>query len=841
MKKLIFLLLLPLLLQGQLFRATDVVIPVQIIQQQTDTSKYAVLVRRKYASAPDKYFYISSRKNGTPKAVAFRYGDIYNTAPTQIPSGFLVYVAPENCGLSNGDVVAYFTNANSDMVFRQFGGQSWIVQKSDSNGDKFVVRGKNFLQSDYVTINNASVNSAACLAAIQNATTGQGGLEFDTTFPTPSGYEYVDGVYQLIGTPPPTGTTTSPTTAYKYPSGGLKRYFVTEGGSVQTFDLMNLQVSEVSGVATLTDANAAIDWWGENPSNYTETKLYVSGDLVYYGGQWYRCYATAIGVIPTNTSFFTPVTIEKKYYLGTGGVGVNTFSVSQMQTGINVNAYRGKEISIQAAYSAIGYNDLKLEQAKHMEIYIPSIDNTYAYSGGTYYEHHPSRTWDKYVHNFNSYTTKANLKIPSSHLITIDTQNEAERTTGTSYQSAGVHSKFATDNAYKYFFVGDNWLTDYSGHPAAYTGGDWNTWWANYKNTQGGLENARAAIRALFDAHVIQPFKNYDYVFLNNELKYYWSNEFKDIIKLCYEDWKVKSNGKLAAWYDTIFPIPVTPNKTNAWNDWNYSGTINNFNPIWVQVNKPGSLEYALGINQIGEYYLSPNIDRTLYKTIVGGLFAEKFNIPQKTISSTWRTVEALTETYSPMKFFDQWNGRTLEGYDKPTASGHLLRNMAAASCFFAKGFHAWDDGFSVSTTATAYYPNSGSGSGNVFLDGAKEGIPAGNPVKTNVPTRNVDSYIDGAWSVYQNADFLAATIQFADVLDGSTWRTGADAFVVGAWQDKKPFVAYRRVGNSYLVFAYTAYSTTVQDVQIRVRDSNNNLVTKTIQLKGDNVTIVKL
>lgn len=681
---------------------------------------------------------------------------------------------------------------------------------------------------------------------------------FDYTFSVAGQVTFVliaaiDGAFSQRSNSVTVGATTS-NDAYAIPSfsSGAPQYYDSERNQFTVF-YMKLQAVKSNNKYIITDL-AADEY--NRPSGYVvkvwrshdggTEKFYYHGVVVKHNNQWYYAKYDNTNQEPGLSGAWQLTNIEKLYWIGTPGSDRSlAYTVSQLKNGIDVTAYRGTEIIVMAGFIADNNNILDWSQQL---VYIPEGPPVETYQGGLYVHYPASKTFVQTNRDlrFNHYLTSANFKKPAGHVIACDLSNALETSGGTSFQNLGIHSRYSTAPNFIYEHLLDGWWQ----HPdlnAPTTGqAAFDAWWASFKNSKGSLTAAVNALRSTFKSQIIDPNAHLSYAFLNNELSYHMARnnpETRAALAACYADWKVHNTGMLVAWndstFDVNFAIPV--NKNAAFADYNMTGTLNDIaaNAQWIKAAPVGSLEYELSISNNGEYFNDPLSDRSTYVAIIQSIFNKKFNPTQKNVITTWRTLESLRERMVLSYQFVTYKGRPVRAVSKAAASPHSLRNMGVVAAFFADGGHPWDDGLTAISEGVSFYPYGGA---SFFLDGNQEEVPftSSESVHTVNPTINLDSFFDGMACVYEHGNLLSGGLLFADLNDGSGWRTGADAFVVGAWVDKKPFAAYRRLGNEYLVVAFNNYSRVTQNIQIRMKDANNADVIKTVRVDADKMTVVK-
>lgn len=164
----------------------------------TKDGSYARLGKQKRGlSGTYRWYYYQSDSLGQLTWLKWRLADYWAadsaTAVSSLPSGFALYDLP--CQNTDGFLWAIWNVTGDTLKVERFNDAFWIVQQLSVTPHEFIVRGKNMVGSQDVTILNAL--DSVCLASLANTETGIGGLEPPLNFATPSGYQsYVasDGV-----------------------------------------------------------------------------------------------------------------------------------------------------------------------------------------------------------------------------------------------------------------------------------------------------------------------------------------------------------------------------------------------------------------------------------------------------------------------------------------------------------------------------------------------------------------------------------------------------------------------------------------------------------------------
>ena len=846
----LLLLFIGFTLNGQLFRSIQPVEPLTIAE--ASGGKFATLVKKRTANST-KYYFVNSDSTGVIPTIAFRYGNIFtDSANVVYPVNYVAYF---NCGIYDGLVVGSWDLVNKPTKIRRFNDAWWVIQEVNGTPsvDAFQPRGSNFLSRGDHTVTYPTILDSRCLSKLASGTTNFDGLEFPSNFTTPSGYVFdadADIYLKEGSTIPPDDTTQviANNTPYVFPTGGSEGYFNPSTGQYEAnTKLMQLQLTENNGTYTLKDLSTYFNRNIAGSDNFT-AKAYKVGQLVEHNGQVYICKAWAGGnntPEPPNATYWDAKTLVKRYFISFNQTSTEGYSAAQMQAGINVDGWQGKEIRVFMGYFP-DTGELSYLTGTSQQVYIPGVQSTETISGGTYYNRHPQQvisTTDR-VPRWNEYIT-SDFNVPAENFVVIDAKNQAEITSKTTYGSKGVYSRVSETAGKKYLFVGDDWLTDI-GHPCAYNCTGWQAWWDGYKAVRGGLSGATTAIKAQFKQRVTDRANNegYSYIMLNNELWSQWNSEFENVIKQCYDAHNATSTAVLSAWTDKLVTTEFDLDKTRAYQDYIDTRTYDQFaadNTRFFSLTPTSSHKYSLDVNQIGFYFTDRNPNNQA-KTIAQALMSKKYNLPQKVIPTIWNVTETLIQ---PLFYYQEiYQDRPILSRTKDFVSPHLLRNYAAISCFFGDGVHMWHNGYTIGNIGEHYFETSVyvNGEGRLQYMDAQGGYKVVSPLSPNnaVPwskETTIDWLINGVWAVYKNPQFNTVKAEVAEVsLDnGNTWRTGADAFVIGAAVDKAPFAAFKQIGNEYLVFAIDFNGTTGQFIKVRM-----NGVVKDVYLRADNVSIVK-
>lgn len=543
-----------------------------------------------------------------------------------------------------------------------------------------------------------------------------------------------------------------------------------------------------------------------------------------------------------NAAQWERVTVTKQYTIGFARTDRPStyFTAAQMQSGINVNAWHGREIVVLAAYIIDQY-PFFIGTYKHQQIYIPNPAGhqaTQQLHGGTYYHQPIGKSYGQTYNTVRFFEYLTMPKKPADHIVGIQTMAKAERLSGDQYAKSGVLSKYASKGEDSSIFRGEDWL--YSiGHPLSYhhTQAEWTAWW-NSKVTGAGRSQSVffPEVLAAFNAHFtnsVNPRNNvqiklHKYVLYNNESWRYWNEDFKSMVRQCIEFYNANAPAsKFSAW--TACAIKASRNYSNwqnAYTDYMQPNLAAlQANKSYFELAATNSYEWACKIQHIGQYINSP-YDGTMYLLIAEAMMISKFlDSSYSPVATTFRLVEALTSSMQLSQQFWRHKGVTYISFEKPIVSPHVAHATGSLAATYAKGLDGWDDGISYEDDADATYPP--------LLYRLADGqylTMNGDPAHNINPVNNCDSFAEGAAMVYESAEFLSVPQQLADVFHDGRWRTGAEVFPIGAMITGTPCVTYRKLNNRILISAYDAYTKTIRDIQVRIENQ-----IYTVRLFGDN------
>jgi hypothetical protein len=612
--------------------------------------------------------------------------------------------------------------------------------------------------------------------------------------------------------------------------------------------LMQLQVFEANNSIFFKDLAADFNFNGDRA--YQPEVAYFQGQYpqyVFHNGRYFKSKVPVpVNTPPPNANFWEEVTVTKSYSVGLRKPnGIPEFTLAQGKSGVNIDAYRGSEITVLGQYICDQYPSYVFNW-KCQQLYIPEPNfiSIYEYKGAKYYEKPPLKSFDKnnWIHRFQDYVRLPNM--PSDYIISIQSYNEPERIQRNQYQKASVHSRLSNSSNFSTCFLSDDpfYLL---GHPVAYkhTPAQWLAWKNQKLTDHSGLEGFRTAVVN----HFVEIFNGIstengrrrldcDYIMINNEVGGYWDTDFKGIMKSVYNRLnQLSPTTTIAAWNASILQLNLPDNYQAAFADYQQPNiTALKSNAQAFSVAADSSYEWALRGQQIGQYFLGPLFPLMTYQVLAEGMMYEKFLDQSfyKPFATTWRLHESHPYTFPNTQLQRMFKGERLVTFDKIPVSPHLCRNMGGASCYTAKGFDSWDDGKSFTKGPTDFtYPyfNYGPGWKQLHLEG--------NPADNVHPVNNVDSFVDGAWCMEQNWNMLPYPTQLAEVLHNNLWRSGAEVFPIGAYVTGTPCVLYKKATNGKLwVLAYDCYNRIIKDVQIKIEG-----VVRTIQIKADKISFLEV
>ncbi len=542
---------------------------------------------------------------------------------------------------------------------------------------------------------------------------------------------------------------------------------------------------------------------------------------------------------PTNAAYWQQVTVSKIYCIGLMSKNVRSsyYSPEQMRVGVDVTAWRGSEIVVYVM-CLVDQDATFHTSIKNQQIYIPEpvYRSTEQLHGGTYYHKAPGQnfTQETRVHDFQDIIRLPNK--PASHIVSVQTNNEAERLRRNQYAKSRVHSKYSDDITLATAFRGEDWLY-FIGHPKAYnyTQAEWDAWFNNKMDTlgyAGFLTQLKAAFRREF---LVNPdngvpasnfngngleVRKHNFVMYNNECHYEWNATFKDMVRQCFELFAAEADpaAQLCAWNARAIAYPSQrQNWQAAYQDYMQPDLAAlKANATFFNVAPDNSYEWPLKIQQLGNYFNSPTYDHTIYHILAEAMMVRKFLPNYRGVATMFRLVENLDETGYLSQYFRRHQGKTYSTFEKPLASPHMLDTVATAATAAGGGADLWDDALSHDDNATAAYPPDN------FDEAAQQWVELnGDPVHNIYPTTNVNAFVSGAWKTYQSDGYVDQALQLADVFHNGLWRTGAEVFPAGAYITGTPCVLYAKRPNGKLfIIGYDAHNKQERDIQIRIENN---------------------
>lgn len=793
---------------AQVFTTARPVIPLKIVKD-TVHNKYAVLIKKTYTNST-KYYFVSSDSTGNVKPIAYRYGNISND-PLELPyvnSVWKIYTGgttppppPTDCNFTNFQQVAYFDAANHYLVLRQFGSTWWVVQQvSTTPYDVFVVRGKNFLQSGYVSNVSAMILQTNCYNQLGNETTAGDGIYYVTNFVPPSGYSW-------------NGT-----------------HYTNEPIVVNTDNMVY-------------SPPQAIGWSKFNSSNQvSQTRLKISitsesGRLKLNDLAWNSWDESGAGQ-------------TKNYYLGlrrasNGGSPLTNIDVEDMR-GFTLDP----KVVIQ---SNTDLNEMYewAEQTIHLQTLEGQNRRQWTEGNVTYSFMPPQYTFsDSHLMEFD--IKFPNFTLPNGNISVMQATPKRDLNVDNYLAKGCTYSKLTSNNSKKFVYLGDDWLWNI-GCPKPYD---------NYSQAAMDAWCSNTSAETIFSAymsHVFNPFKDVGYVMLNFEtVGSKWQvDRWK--IDDCLRHFVANASALLCAAGERPFlyrkyTIQGAGDRASLLEDITYSGTLSNFINRNVSQYETRSSGDIWDVFQLGGYMNTFRDQWMTYILIHEAIVHKKFWPDRKMVALGWHDVEPGGGYHLNLgrKYNQRPDGSYYYTICKPIVPCSVMQSYAVAAHFFANGTDIWTDGNPFTDDSNYYGPG-----GNDYYNYGSYGpsdnkLPDafdmyfGQAVKYAIqPFKNIDWHKAGEWAVSEVKDILNEnrTIIWPDysVDNGNSYITGDLKYPSECMFDSRPVVAVimNNAQTQAAVFVYNAFNAPNQMQEIKVKVKPNKI--ETIKIFGNYATVCRV
>lgn len=554
-----------------------------------------------------------------------------------------------------------------------------------------------------------------------------------------------------------------------------------------------------------------------------------------------------------------------------------TFSQEQMKQGININAYKGREITIMAFMQGKSYV-WEAKGAYQQSIYVPDKNYQASKTVGniTYYYAPPTRIFkESQIHYFEEYIPKINLSNGDLLGILATTKNEE---TSPSWQEKNIFSKIGPDNQNKCIvYLGDHFVDNIPSngvvHPGAYQRLEdgnldlpaWNLWFDAALKAAGSMEQFRKNTIEAFVSTITRPFgTKHRVVFVNNEVWSYWEKGgyrgalFESWIKDAYTEHTRITGNEAVPWSKNIYNYKHIisdegygdPDKImeGTYRDLTYNsgGNFENFKN-WIgkygTISASHKQEWGASMNDGGGYSNNFYNYELTYRYIYTGLMSQQHNYPKKTAYIHWHEVEPAYDEFIQTDKWVRFKDKTYRVPAKQIPGAETMFTLGAAAAFFNPagkgGYVVWSDPLTWSNKedATHIYPYVDlyevrqNGDTKVKLGAGKYNYPV-------APTTFINQVVDAYYIIKEHRTILENSIaKIADVNMDGIWYSGQDKYPFAAAYNKHPFVSYRRYGNEILVFAYAWYNHAVTNTTFRL-DTGEVI---SVELKGCYPTIAKV
>lgn len=570
----------------------------------------------------------------------------------------------------------------------------------------------------------------------------------------------------------------------------------------------------------------------------------------------------------------------KRYLIGFSNKyerAATSFSVDQMRDGINVTAYKGREITV-TAYLTDNVSEWIAANPVQQTIFIPhpTYEPNKKVGNVTYY-YAPETRFFKPTHvpYYEAYGKRLNLS-KGEMFATLATS--FEENTKPSWYKLNVSGNRSPEFETSIRFMMDHFVdfikSDGVKHPLAYQNGPdgkldvaaWERWYdAAFVANGSDPIVFRSAVLEAFAATYSRFFGNaYKTVFINNEIWNYWEKggykgqQFMTWVRDAYQQHHETTGNNVLPWFRRIYrhnsnvsdigfaePLEVIEGTQRdlTFESGGDFEKFKNWQGRYGTMSAANALEWGANTNDFGSYVTNLFDFHYVYDFIYYGLLYQQHKIPKKPIFVLWHDVEPLNYQFRQTNKWVQFNDRVYRISSKQIVGPEIMFATGAAIAFFTPtsaegGLMVWSEAvWSEKEDATALYPYFD------VMEVKREGeVPKTfNSAQTLYPVKPV-TFVNQAFDAFSIVKDHKEILEnskalIADVKMNSDWVTNIDKNPYAAAYFRRPFVAYREYNGELLVFAYAWYNHSSINTTFRTENGQEY----TIELNGCYPTIAKI
>jgi|GEM_PF-2382446 hypothetical protein len=571
---------------------------------------------------------------------------------------------------------------------------------------------------------------------------------------------------------------------------------------------------------------------------------------------------------------------SKRYLLGFSNKyerEATSFSVEQMRDGIDVTAYKGREITI-TAYMIDNFKPWIASNASQQTIFIPdaNYEATKKVNNITYYYAPDTRVYKpSHIPYYDNYGKRLNLSEGEIFSSLATTYKENMNPSWHKLNVSGIKSP-EFDNSIR--FLMDHFVSYIRSngvpHPKAYQVGPdgsldtgaWIRWYdAAFAAHQFDIVTFRAGVLEAFAATYSNFLgKEYKTLFINNEIWNFWEKSgdkgqvFMNWVRSAYERHHELTGNNILPWFRRIYNYNANISDIGYANpDEVISGTyrdltfdsggdfekFKNWGGKYGFMSASNALEWGANMNDFGQYVTNLYGYNYVYDFIYHGLLFQKHKIDKKPVFVIWHDVEPITQAFRQSNNWVKFNDRVYRVPTKQVVGPEIMFATGAAVAFFTPpssegGLMVWSEAvWSDAKDAEGLYPNftayelNSVGERRAVFDASRSMFPV-KPVTFVNQAFDAFSIVKDHKEILENSEAI-----IADVRVGNNWFTDIEKYPYASAYNRRPFVAYREYKGELLVFAYAWYNH--QNIETTFRTANG--VEYTVEIKGCYPTIAKV
>jgi hypothetical protein len=596
----------------------------------------------------------------------------------------------------------------------------------------------------------------------------------------------------------------------------------------------------------------------------TENGIYKLKDLAYQ----------------TKLYSFDPTGDAKRYLIGFSNKYervATSFSADQMRDGIDVTAYKGREITI-TAYMIDNFKEWVGSNAVQQTIFIPDVnyEATKKVNNITYYYAPDTRVYKpSHIPYYDSYGKRLNLSKGEIFSSLATTYKENLNPSWHKLNVSGIRSP-EFDNSIR--FLMDDFVKAINSngvpHPVAYQVGPdghldvdaWIRWFdAAYAAHGYDLIVFRSGVLGAFASTYTNPFgSRYKTLFINNELWNFWESTgskgqmFMNWVRSAYERHHQQTGNNILPWFRRIYNYTedisdigyANPDEVIAgtYRDLTFESggdfeKFKNWGGKYGSMSASNALEWGANMNDFGRYVGNLYGYNYIYDIIYHGLLFQKHKIAKKPVFVIWHDVEPLTQQFRQSNKWVKFNDRVYRVPTKQVVGPEIMFATGAAVAFFTPpssegGLMVWSEAvWADAKDAEGLYPNltayelQSVGERRTVFDASRSMYPV-KPVTFVNQAFDAFSIVKDHKEILENSEAI-----IADVRVDNNWFTDVEKYPYASAYNRRPFVAYREYKGELLVFAYAWYNH--QNIETTFRTANG--VEYTVEIKGCYPTIAKI